>query len=125
MKRKGFRSTLGLATRRSDLIKMDKRNRESSIYFVRVGLDGPIKIGSTTNMKKRLKNLQVSNPIPLNVMSVVPGTERDEQRLHQKFSHLFIQGEWFHPGDDLLEFIDIVKERNCLTLGDDDGKQEK
>jgi hypothetical protein len=72
-------------------------------YFVRLGDDGPIKIGKTFDVEARMKKLQTGVPAPLKVLRVVKAdVERD---LHQRFAHLREHGEWFTPAPELLDFI--------------------
>jgi hypothetical protein len=45
----------------------------SNIYFIRHGLDGPIKIGRARDVARRLKTLQTASPVPLLLLGVIPG----------------------------------------------------
>lgn len=73
------------------------------VYFARFG--DRIKIGFTTNLKQRMGNIPHDQMI-----GSVPGTMSDEKRCHAAFEHLRIVGEWFEPGQDLLDFIDEVSQ---------------
>ena len=75
------------------------------VYFVRSG--DSIKIGSASDFKRRSSSLQTASPEPLNVLAIVPGL--DEYKIHQRFAHLRIRGEWFRAEPELLEFIQLVK----------------
>lgn len=74
-------------------------------YFVQIGADGPIKIGSSLTPLSRMRQLQAGLPWELRLL----GTTRDpiwcEAELQQRFSHLRMRGEWFSPGEDLLAFV--------------------
>ena len=72
--------------------------RGGLVYFIRFG--DRIKIGFTTDLKRRLQVL----PHDM-LLATTPGTMRDEGRLHQRFAHLRITGEWFHAAPDLLAYI--------------------
>jgi hypothetical protein len=79
----------------------------SFVYFLRSGASGPIKIGFTGNTPMaRLSALQTGNPEPLRLLAAIPGVREDEQRLHERFAHIRIGGEWFRAEPDLLAFID-------------------
>lgn len=80
---------------------------EGVTYFIRV--DDAIKIGSATHFKRRLHALQTAHEKPILVLAVVPASLADEFKTHQRFAHLRIRGEWFRPGQDLLDFIDALK----------------
>lgn len=76
------------------------------VYFI---TDGQyIKIGYTKNdAKKRLKQLQTSSPNRLFLLGYIEGDKTIEKKLHKKFynSIVRINGEWFSPTQDLLDYI--------------------
>jgi len=69
------------------------------VYFIQGAVGGPIKIGWSQDVDKRVAELQTGNPEPLSVINMIPGTKNDERRLHDLLGHLRISGEWFmdHP----------------------------
>ena len=73
------------------------------IYFVQAYLGGPIKIGFTDNLTKRLSSLRSSNPEHLVLLGVMEGDREVEKRIHALFDQK--QGEWFYPSPDLMAFI--------------------
>lgn len=76
------------------------------IYFITDS--NYIKIGYTKNdVKKRLKQLQTSNPNRLFLLGYIDGDKKREKELHKKFfsSIARINGEWFSPTQDLLDYI--------------------
>lgn len=79
------------------------------IYFIQIVEDGPIKIGRTRDVKKRLCALQTGQHRELRVIHTEspPKGEslRVEQKYHALFKALHIRGEWFRPGPALLDFI--------------------
>lgn len=77
------------------------------VYFLRSGPAGAIKIGFTgTTPMVRLAALQTGNPEPLQFLGAIHGSHADEQRLHERFRHLHVHGEWFRAEADLLAFIE-------------------
>ncbi len=83
----------------------------SSVYFIQAET-GQIKIGYTTYLiTERLNTLQVGCPVELKLLLTVPGTERLEKALHQKFAAFRIRGEWFAPDASLREFIESAINR--------------
>jgi hypothetical protein len=102
-------------------------NRESStkmrsifgpgnIYFI--WCVGAVKIGFTgdKNVKFRFQAIQVSSPHEM----ILLGTKwvrhpAEESRLHNKFSHLWIRGEWFVANDELESFFRENFEIHCDT----------
>lgn len=78
-----------------------------------------VKIGYTTNLKKRISALQTSNPDELIFLGAFPGTPKDEQRIKHQFRHLRIRGEWFRTDMELGLFIvdHICTEETASFLG--------
>lgn len=73
------------------------------VYFVRAGVEGPIKIGWTRyQVEDRMARLQRFSPEPLHLIGARPGSVADEQHLHRFFERQALGGEWFTPSDDLL-----------------------
>jgi hypothetical protein len=75
------------------------------IYFVQCGKGGPIKIGHSTNPRKRLRQLQNGSPYELRLLGVLAGNLEKEAELHKQFSEWRLREEWFIPVSQLLNFI--------------------
>lgn len=76
------------------------------VYFITDS--NHIKIGYTKNdVRKRLKQLQTSNPNKLFLLGYIEGDKEIEKKLHKKFYSSIIRqnGEWFSPTQDLLDYI--------------------
>lgn len=84
------------------------------VYFIQQGSGGPIKIGCSGNPVQRMAQLQTAQSEPLSLLGHVVGDRADERAVHEQFSHLRLNGEWFSPADDLLSFIRTVVEREFL-----------
>lgn len=76
------------------------------VYFIQAGEGGPIKIGLTEDVTKRVAALQTGNPEKLAVLLTIPGGPKEERRMHRMFSYARITGEWFRPVPKLLRFIE-------------------
>lgn len=79
-----------------------KHSIAGTVYFVRY--QDRIKIGFTTNLDQRVKEIPCDE-----VLATIPGSYRVEARLHCQFTHLHLNGEWFSMGDDLMEYIEGLK----------------
>lgn len=93
------------------------RIQPTYVYFIRRkdGI-GPIKIGSTRNVKNRLSGIQVGNPYKLKVIKEIYGEEFLEKQYHKKFDNLKLIGEWFKPDGRLLEFIsNLIEDASYVT----------
>lgn len=77
------------------------------VYFVTcmTSLHYPIKIGWAKNVATRVQGMQGANPNVLTVLVTTPGTIRDERKLHARFRHLHIRGEWFRAHDELRDYM--------------------
>lgn len=78
---------------------------KEEIYFIQDSLSKRIKIGYTTNLKIRFQTLSGSNANKLFILGSIPGTEKDEAKLHKNFIEDRAHGEWFHPSSEILDFI--------------------
>lgn len=77
-----------------------------SIYFIRSGENGPIKIGYTDgDVLVRLASLQTGNPVELTLIKTIAGSRKAERHIHSHFEEIHHRGEWYHPTSELLEFI--------------------
>jgi hypothetical protein len=86
--------------------KSKLRDGRGGIYFVQEGGGGPIKIGySKHSPTLRVQGGQIFNPRPLRIIATMPGTRRDETRLHDRVAHLWVTGEWFAAAPELVAFI--------------------
>ncbi len=70
------------------------------VYFARHHPNGHhIKIGWAVDPTARLRTWL------LEIIATYPGTREDEDTIQDRFMHLHYEGEWFNPGQDLLDFI--------------------
>lgn len=80
---------------------------------------GPVKIGYTTNIEKRLQAIQTGYPYKLEIIASFRGGLREESIIHRRYSRSRLHGEWFERTQDIKEFIDLKlansKIKNCLT----------
>jgi hypothetical protein len=76
------------------------------VYFIEaIGL-GKIKIGRTKgDVMERLRALSTGSPCKLRLLGHIDGDHSTELTLHQQFSHIRMDREWFHGTQELLDFI--------------------
>lgn len=84
------------------------------VYFVTDGV--AIKIGHASSPRSRLGELQVSHHVELQLMHDMPGKLEDEFKLHERFRHLHIRGEWFRREPELLDYIEELREAAKLPF---------
>lgn len=86
--------------------KMARQIREDNavVYYVRVG--ELIKIGTTTQIKARLR----AYPPGSSLLATEPGGLDAEQRRHDQFAGALAHGnEWFHPTTKLMVHIESLR----------------
>lgn len=74
-----------------------------TLYIIRAGDDGPVKIGYASDPRKRFSNLQIASPVPLQFLGVKTGDKTAERALHKRFLGLHLHGEWFTFAPEMLE----------------------
>lgn len=76
------------------------------IYFAQPLTGGPIKIGCSDDVPRRLKQLEAHYGQPLALLAEMTGNFDDERAVHARFAHLRLgRTEQFRPAADLLAFI--------------------
>jgi hypothetical protein len=73
------------------------------VYFVRAG--DAVKIGRTTSLASRLRALATASAFPLELLSAMPCGAALEARLHRRWRHLRLRGEWFRADEEQLRSI--------------------
>jgi predicted GIY-YIG superfamily endonuclease len=84
------------------------------IYFVQCEMDGPIKIGFTDNVNRRMSALRSSNSEMLILLGVMEGDRALEKEIQKLFEKK--QGEWFYPTPALYEYIRLNCDENLRPL---------
>lgn len=76
-----------------------------SVYFIQLGDNGPIKIGSARDARKRVASIQCAHPERIRLLAITDGGHPEEGELHRRFAEYRLRGEWFTPAKPLLDFI--------------------
>ncbi|MEH0417814.1 GIY-YIG nuclease family protein [Streptomyces sp. B21-083] len=87
----------------------------SVVYFVE--RDGLIKIGTTTNLHARIRNLgqggckmpEGMTVGPVTLLASTPGDRLDESNYHERFRKQRVGGEWFRPNKALLRLVEDLQ----------------
>lgn len=79
---------------------------ESDLYFIQVAGGGPVKIGISSDVRKRLDGLRTSCPYPLELRRTVRRMGLLERPLHAQLAAARLRGEWFEPTPDVLAVVD-------------------
>lgn len=81
--------------------------RPTYVYFIG-GDEGPIKIGRSNFVERRLVALQTGAWTKLRVLAKIDERMLSERTMHNKFKAHRLQGEWFVRHPDILEKIDTI-----------------
>lgn len=88
------------------------RSRLSTVYFLEAPGCGVVKIGKTSDLKKRLTALNTMSPVKLNLLLDLEYDEEFETRIHQHLQAFRSHGEWFYACNEVKKFI-----RGCAEGG--------
>lgn len=87
-------------------VRADGDRDFAHVYFIQRGNDGPIKIGASSNVVRRLAEFQIASPEPMRLIGVwlMAGfrMERGLQNLHAEDC---LGGEWFRPSEQVWETV--------------------
>lgn len=83
--------------------------RHHRVYFIQAGdsdTEGNalVKIGFTTDVAKRMRQLQTASPMRLKVLEQVIGTHAIEAYFHRLLRDRHVQGEWFKLHPDCISY---------------------
>lgn len=97
------------------------RTQAAFIYFIFNRDSNSIKIGRAKDVEQRLKSLQTSSPVPLELLKVIQldsmkAAQNLERSLHVKFSHLRLMGEWFKAKQELMNYLENCESYNPEKL---------
>lgn len=120
--------TLGANPEPANETAAEVRPPAQYVYFMQCNApDGPIKIGWSANVERRLSSVRMDCPYPIVMIASIPTDNgaRDEARLHRHFSPAHIRGEWFEATHELLEFATrarhVVLRETIAWLSEDDA----
>lgn len=68
-----------------------------------------VKIGHARDPEKRIKALQTACSEELGILGAIPSRNPRvmEQRLHRRFAHLRLSGEWFRCTEEIGDFVEL------------------
>ena len=86
------------------------RSKVHCVYFILNSESNAIKIGRARDIEKRLRSLQTASPVELELLRTIQVESESqaqvlERKLHVRFEHLRLKGEWFKAEPELLSYI--------------------
>lgn len=80
-----------------------------AVYFARAEHTRLIKIGTSLNVRERMKALCTANSERITVLAMCPGHTNLEAWYHSKFSAERSHGEWFKPSRRLRANVELIR----------------
>lgn len=78
---------------------------QAHLYLIQ-GVDGgPVKIGRSSDVVKRLLAVRAVEKRPLRLVSVIPNRGPLEPEVHARFIRHQRRGEWFDPAPEIFEWF--------------------
>lgn len=98
----------------------------SHVYFIQAGTDGPVKIGFTHDIAKRIHQLSTGNAAELKLLwsldcEDVATAKNYEAGFHKIFANLRQRGEWFAWHPDIATLIGKLQQVVETFKGRDAG----
>jgi hypothetical protein len=94
---------------------MPESQQTEVVYAIGSPDSNMVKIGRTTNLDRRLADIQRMSPVPLAILWTHPGGSDLEANLHRHFKALRSHGEWFTFRQDPVTLIQwAVQDRPWL-----------
>lgn len=75
------------------------------VYYVQRMSDRAVKIGTSTDVAKRVRQLQARHGPGVVLLATEEGGYRQEAERHRQWAALRLEGEWFRGEEELMEFI--------------------
>lgn len=79
---------------------------EGYVYFLHAPSVGLVKIGRSIDVERRLSEVRLISPVPLQLLWYTNGGAAAEARYHQRWAHLREHGEWFRCEHELMVEIE-------------------
>jgi len=91
------------------------KKSKQGLYLISHGNEF-LKIGVTSDIKRRLKEIRFANPNHINVLFFIENVYLLEKILHLRFDNYRINNEWFHYNESILEIFKTIKQNKDVFL---------
>lgn len=89
------------------------------VYFLQESGMGAIKIGITRNLTRRVRNMTSNTPHKIEILGSIRADGYFEVQVLHRFAYARISGEWFHPVEELLKYIEELTHFDLADLVED------
>ena len=88
------------------LLPTEQAHKQEGFVYI-IETQGVYKIGRASNLESRVKKYQTENPYPITLIAsaFIFDCVSYEKRLHKKFAHKKLRGEWFKLNDNDLDSL--------------------
>lgn len=109
---------------------MNTRNRfplrsGQHLYFVENPITGLVKVGSTKDVERRVRELECASGMTLEILRVCEDDGHMEQEVHDALAAYRRVGEWFDPPLELLDFCHFGKSLEWLLMEVEGGYDDE
>lgn len=73
------------------------------VYFLYSETTKLVKIGTSKNIRKRIREVSLASGLDVELLQVVPGGYKEEAEQHQRYRRLRAGGEWFRCEGELAD----------------------
>lgn len=88
--------------------------RPDTLYVLRpIGFAAPYKVGCSSDLPRRLRQLNNTSPFEMELLATMPGDAATERRLHAYLRHAHIRCEFF---EDCAEIHQVIAAMESGTL---------
>jgi hypothetical protein len=85
------------------------------LYVVQSGDHGPIKIGRSKNVHRRIQAMQTGHPVRLRLLAIGPGMGELEMRFHYSFGGIRVHSEWFQWHYAVRHLVLMLRNGQAIT----------
>ena len=93
------------AERSKERRKRSQPKPTGHVYFLRA--NNTVKIGFSTNLSERLRNIRTGCPEKVRLVKVVAGTMKTERMYHDRYAEYRLDGEWFDLRGRLAKYLEM------------------
>lgn len=90
---------------------MSQENHAPVVYYMtHSDYQGAVKIGTTVNLKSRLRRFERGRNQKFTFLAFELGDKRLESARHKQFAKYRIIGEWFFHDEELADYIEALQQ---------------
>lgn len=86
-------------------VPVDKQNRKTWVYAIRVLKENIIKIGVTCRLRPRMLDIRAERGSDIVLIGIMPGSRADEQRFHKALKNSQFLREYYNDTQEVQDFV--------------------